>query len=333
VIDTFAATAQTAIEQGQFVNLITPHHPAAPLVGEHDYAVLDYDPSSNEFLLYNPWGPEDATTLFVGASITSPTIHCSGITSTDQTATSLVPGDVIEIDSELMLVGSVTADVTHDGNYTLHVTRGYDGTTPADHSRNAGVFLELIKGAAPWGQLARRPIPNSVNGEGEEIDGLFAEPPAFLDDNNNFGEQERTGSASPGSGAAAGAPAVNALALRLAAANVANALIAPLGASPSGGYLLGMSLAQAATLDPPQWEPANATAAISQNRLQAVDAVFAAGAFADQGQGTGLDNGNLSSDDSDVLFLPDGPDSWGVKLTELRTGLRIAPRLAKPLTE
>jgi len=177
----------------------------------------------------------------------------------------------------------------------------------------------------------------------------------FISDPSNFGYQQITSAnagaaaasaasgliasagASPGGGDLLGIPLAQATTLdppQWEPTPVATVAIpASFANAGSGGNLLGMPFAQATTLDPPQWEPAQATVAIPQNRLQAVDAVFAASNFAAQNQATGLDSGSLSNDDSDALFLPDGPDSWGVKLTELRTSLRIAPRSARPLTE
>ena len=60
------------------------------------------------------------------------------------------------------------------------------------------------------------------------------------------------------------------------------------------------------------------------NRLKTLDAVFAAGDFADEERGAGSDSGNRSSDDIDAWFVPDELASWGVKLTNLRTGPRSA---------
>jgi hypothetical protein len=94
---------------------------------------------------------------------------------------------------------------------------------------------------------------------------------------------------------------------------------------PAAGSPLAMfDLAQAAALSTPQAAPVHVAAAIPVNRLKTLDAVFAAGDFADEERGAGSDSGNRSSDDIDAWFVPDELASWGVKLTNLRTGPRSA---------
>jgi hypothetical protein len=84
-----------------------------------------------------------------------------------------------------------------------------------------------------------------------------------------------------------------------------------------------MPLTQATTLNPPQWEPAQVAAgSIPVNRLEALDAVFAASDDADQDRRMGLDSGNPWNDYTDALFAPDELASWGVKLTILSEPVR-----------
>ena len=52
--------------------------------------------------------------------------------------------------------------------------------------------------------------------------------------------------------------------------------------------------------------------------------MFAAANLAGQGRATGPAGGNLSGDDADAVFALDGAALWGLKLTELGTGPRLA---------
>jgi hypothetical protein len=85
-----------------------------------------------------------------------------------------------------------------------------------------------------------------------------------------------------------------------------------------------MPLSQATTLDDLPGEPLQVAAAMPANRLAALDAVLAANTFAGRGQSTGPAGGSLSGDDADSLFPADDPAAWRVKLTDLRTGPRMA---------
>ncbi len=114
--------------------------------------------------------------------------------------------------------------------------------------------------------------------------------------------------------------------LGTAAATAANELSGSPGAGPGDGDLLGMPLAQVTELDPPQGEPVQVAAATAVNRLKTLDAVFAAGDFTDQDQGTGPQSGKRSSDDTDAWFVADELAAWGTKLTNLRTSLTSGAR-------
>lgn len=63
------------------------------------------------------------------------------------TTTPVAPGDVIQIDSEQMLVVAVNSGVMA-GTWTLTVQRGYSGTTEALHNQPATVFLIAVTGAS-----------------------------------------------------------------------------------------------------------------------------------------------------------------------------------------
>ena len=63
---------------------------------------------------------------------------------------------------------------------------------------------------------------------------------------------------------------------------------------------------QSAALTTPQAAPVQVAIAIPANRLKTLDAVFAAGTFAEQARAAGLDGGNLSGDDADAFVPPDG---------------------------
>jgi predicted outer membrane repeat protein len=107
------------------------------LVNAHEYAVLSYNPSSNEFLLYNPWGLQciwDTSTPVIASS--SPTTIQINDTQ------GIASGDVVQIDSEEMLVTGV-------GNDTITVQRGYDGTIPAAHNANTPLDLSFRNGSIP----------------------------------------------------------------------------------------------------------------------------------------------------------------------------------------
>lgn len=92
-----------------------------------------------------PSRPVGSASFFVtndkyrGAGITASVIGSTGTTTiTVSDGNQFMKGDVIEIDSEAMLV---TADPSGTGNNDLTVTRGYASTTAATHLAAAPVYL------------------------------------------------------------------------------------------------------------------------------------------------------------------------------------------------
>jgi len=252
------------LNNGKFVCLGTPQPENSPVLeSAHAYAVLSYDPGSGNFLLYNPWGIGAVTALNGGVSdATTTTISVNN-------ANVIGPLDLIQIDSELMLVKSVDL-----ASNTLTVLRGYDGTTASAHGDQTGVFLNMSRlspGHPPvygsWTQFNNVSIlSRSTNPPG--IYGLFVVSGSFM--NQNFDELDNTHAANvrtPG-GAAAAAPTVSTSTLGPTAANAASGSTSSPGASPSGGNVVGLCFAQAAPLTQPQWGPAPAAASLTPvNRL------------------------------------------------------------------
>ena len=158
-----------AMPQGELVCLATPDGANAPVDGSHSYAFLVTDSSTNQFLLYNPWG------------IYAPTTLAADITTTDaidniqvEDASSIGVGDVLAIENECMQVTQPPVKDTTDIYYTLTVSRGLYGTTPSLHNNGDSVHLNLghagtpIKNGRAAGvndskRTARVPLPATAN--------------------------------------------------------------------------------------------------------------------------------------------------------------------------
>ncbi len=321
----------TAFQQGQLVFAGTAGvTPSKPLVGGHAYAVLAYDSSSDQFLFDNPWGSNAATTLAVGINKSTSSVQVVN-------AGSIVKGDIIQIDDELMLVTKPPQADTKDNYYTLTVTRGYDKSTPSPHLATATspkgglvgateVYLELIKGA-PWTQLsAANGSPVWARGQGPSVNGsipaggLFGLSAAFIDLKDAKGNLVNvTNETQTTTAPSAAAPMASLSTGGAATISAANGSSSFPGAGLSASNLFGTPLTQATTLDQPQAAPLQVAAAIPLNRPEAVDAIFAASGAAGQQQAASPQGSNLFSDDADALFAADGLALWGVKLTELGT--------------
>jgi hypothetical protein len=307
------------VPHGQVVEMSTTGSPNPELDGDHGYAILNCGPSDASdqcpFLLYNPWGilPVGAVEHYCEANMTSISIMPAGAHSPGTKG--IGEGDYLEIDSELMQVKSVSGDV-------VYVTRDCGNTQPAAHDRGASVYLSFDSTGA-WTQLENgNDIATSGNG-GWPLLGLFTEPGSEMNGQQSLGPGNfyRLSNTNSFYGAA---PASGALTAGAAAADNAYGLSASPAAGPGGGSLLGMPLSQATTLDDLPGEPLQVAAAMPANRLAALDAVLAANTFAGRGQSTGPAGGSLSGDDADSLFPADDPAAWRVKLTDLRTGPRMA---------
>ncbi|MGA2617025.1 MAG: choice-of-anchor Q domain-containing protein [Thermoguttaceae bacterium] len=309
-----------SMPNGRAVCLATHKSPPnGELMGPHEYAILDCDPSGDwsqtsdpskcKFLLYNPHGDQAASTL--ATPINDTTTQTVQVTD----ASSIGPGDFIQIDSELMLVKSVDHDTQK-----LQVQRAYN-TPPTVHLNPSPVYLSFDESGA-WTQMENASVGSTDGGLTQP--GLFTLTGDDLNGDNFNDISNNTGCPCVRTAGGSTAAAMRSASIPAAAADATRALIAAPGASPGGGNLPAMPLVQAATLDPPQWEPTPAAAATAANRLAALDAVLAANTFAGQGQSTGPAGGSLSGDDTDALFAADDPAAWRVKLAELKTGLRVA---------
>ncbi|MGO9464150.1 MAG: C2 family cysteine protease [Isosphaeraceae bacterium] len=210
----FDLSPTRSMPQGQLVCLGTKNNNVSPpLDTSHEYAVLCYDSSTGNFLLYNPWGLTPAAQLAL--NVTSTTTNQIQLFSDPQVGSnpgSIAAGDVIQIDQEDMYVQSVS------GN-TLTVIRGFYNTTPAIHTEAqeggspVGVYLVLgqlqTSGPpvyGPWTQLEpqQNNAPIATSGGALPLLGLFTGSESFL--NHNFDALDNTnGSAPP---AANGGPTI-----------------------------------------------------------------------------------------------------------------------------
>ncbi len=164
-----ASDVINALNNDQFVGVCTGGSTSFVLAPSHCYAVLSYDPSTDEFLLYNPWGIGAVASLSASVSnntATIPVVWPNG-------STGIATNDVIQIDDEEMLV-------THVAINTLTVERGYDGTTASAHGVTASISLCFANGSP----FAGAPILSGNTAPGEPFTyGLFTETGSFLDHN------------------------------------------------------------------------------------------------------------------------------------------------------
>ena len=298
--------------QGRFVCLATPGlaNPAPGIFENHYYALLNYDQGSGQYLLYNPWG-ENGHVAVLPAGISKTTLTIQVETNpggTSQTAAAIGIGDIIQIDGELMLVKTAVKD-TKDAYYTLTVRRGYDNTKANSHLTNeyggpTEIYLGMARNSG-WSQLIASPNWS-----------LFTENASFLDNSGQFSGMSPDHLRRAGTDSAAAAlPTSQHAHWRARGGQRVDRF--SWSRPQRRRFTRG---APATRSDPSQWESVQAAAApIPVNRLKALDAVFAAGDFADEDRGTVSQSGSRSSDDADALFLPDEPAWWGVKLPKLRT--------------
>ncbi len=191
------------LEQGEAVTLSTPSHGTVstelPVDNGHDYACLAYDPSTDKFLFYNPWGPANPTTVFSEASPKPTNPNNDSFTVAD--ATDIGVGDIIDVGIENMLVTGVDL-----GSNTLTVVRGFNHTPIGEHDAGDAVYLNIGHEGiqndglnASWTQIEKKIIPSSPEAK---YGGLFALPASWL---NQFYKESNTttGAPSPRSGSLA----------------------------------------------------------------------------------------------------------------------------------
>jgi hypothetical protein len=134
-INTSAINAiNTALDNGDFVNLATPGTPADVMIpGQHFMSVLGR--SGGNYLIYNPWGIEPVAQLSGPKGIGKDTRHLP-FTSLDplNSAGDMFKGNYIKIDQEMMYVEQ------NDNSGNLYVDRGKAGTQ-ASHFANSDVYL------------------------------------------------------------------------------------------------------------------------------------------------------------------------------------------------
>jgi hypothetical protein len=141
--------------------------PEGPGVADnHEYAVLSYNPATDQFLLYNPWGIGSVTNITADVAATDTTVQVSSTQA-------IAKGDVIQIDGEQMLVTNVAKN-------SLTVVRGFDHTTAATHS-GSGVSLVFYSNSP----FAGTPILSTNSAEPSAY-GMFTENGDFLDHNFNY---------------------------------------------------------------------------------------------------------------------------------------------------
>lgn len=158
------------------------------LVTNHEYAVLNYNPATGQFLLYNPWGISSAGWVTGAVSANQTTIPITWPTEPNGSpgTPDLANNDLIQIDGEQMLVTSV-------GATSITVDRGYNHTTATVHGSQAAISLCLTDSSPFAGRMI---MADSIE-PGQTITyGLFTLNGSAID--NDFNWWDHAGSAAPG---------------------------------------------------------------------------------------------------------------------------------------
>jgi hypothetical protein len=280
-----ADNLRTAFNSGELIALSTPGTPGAPeLIGDHYYAALAYTPSTDKFLLMNPWGcaPICMATAELKAAANSTTVSV-GVLNGFPAIQGLVVGELLLLDKEVVRVTAV-------GNGQITVQRGVDGTAIADHPSGTDVvLLSWLPSKLPTGTILDSP----------GVPALFQETASWCA--TYFDEADYTTtafSAVPASATAPSAHPTSGPPLAMALESVPQIL----SSGPSAGSvltMLGLTLAAVS----PAAQAAPVAAGRNSADLSALDSLLASWPAVDRDHGKDVDSGRNWNELADSLLV------------------------------